>query len=235
MSPHLHAGTGYQPTCVVAGAGPGLGLAIAERYAQEGFLSYVLLRRPLRLMPAVQTLRNRGLEIVSIMCDVSSVSSVERALNTIKMQSGRCDVLIYNAYAPSVGCASSLNPQTFVSEFCTNVAGALAFVNGTVQEMRERNCGAMLFSGCGVAQARSKEQASLSIGKAALRALVDCVADDVEADGIRVGMVTIDGIMPAQAHELRQIAELYWKFFATYEPSGTREVRFRTFVNRIEA
>lgn len=197
---HFRADGGYQPTCVVAGAGPGLGLAIAERYASEVFLSYVLLRRPLRVAPMVQALRTHGLDVVSMTYDVSSVPSVQRALRAIKRHSGRCDVLIYNAYAPSFGRGS----------FRANVAGALAFVNGTVQEMRERNNGALLFSGCGVA----------------LRALVHCVADDVEAHGIRVGMVTIDGIMPTQAHELRQIAELYWEFFATDACGGNREVRF---------
>ena len=30
------------PTCVIAGAGPGLGLAVAERYALEGFAVYAL-------------------------------------------------------------------------------------------------------------------------------------------------------------------------------------------------
>jgi NAD(P)-dependent dehydrogenase (short-subunit alcohol dehydrogenase family) len=202
-------------------------VAIAERYASEGFLSYVLLRRPERIASMLEILRMRGLDVVSVRCDVSSVVSVGRALSTINARSGRCDVLIYNAYASSHGKASSLKPQRFVSEFRTNVAGALAFVNGIVHEMRDRNNGAMLFSGCGLARTPSKERASLSVSKAALRAFVDCVADDVEPDGIRVGMVTVDGRMPTQAHELRQIAELYWKFFATDQPAGAREVRFR--------
>lgn len=173
MSP-AHARSGYQPTCVVAGAVPGLGLAIAERYASEGFVSYLLLRRPQRVFPMVQVLRVRGLDVIAVACDVSNVPSIQRALSTIKERSGRCDVLIYNAY---------------------DVTGAVAFVNGTVQEMRERKNGAMLFSGCG----------------AALRAFVDCVADDVEGDGIRVGMMT----MRAPAHQFNKIAELYWEFFAT--------------------
>ncbi|MGZ3522225.1 MAG: hypothetical protein ACXVAG_14735 [Vulcanimicrobiaceae bacterium] len=47
-------------------------------------------------------------------------------------------------------------------------------------------------------------ETSLSVSKAALRALVDCVADDIEHDGIRVGMVTIDGTMPTHEFELKK-------------------------------
>jgi NAD(P)-dependent dehydrogenase (short-subunit alcohol dehydrogenase family) len=224
---HVHRNAGYQPTCVVAGAGPGLGLAIAERYASEGFLAYVLLRRPERLVSGIAALRERGLDIVSLACDVASVASVEGALRRIRRHSGRCDVLIYNAFAAASGHASALKPETIVSEFRTNVAGALAFVNATVDEMRSRSNGAIFFSGCGLAQKPSKEFTSLSVGKAALRALVDCVADETERDGIRVGMVTIDGTMPTHELELKRIAELYWELFTMSERSRKRELLFR--------
>jgi len=83
------------------------------------------------------------------------------------------------------------------------------------------------FSGCGLAQKPAKEQTSLSVGKAALRALVDCVADETEHDGIRVGMVTIDGTMPTHELELKRIAELYWQLFTMSERSRKRELLFR--------
>lgn len=180
---------GYTPTCVVAGAGPGLGLAIAERYACEGFLSFILSRRPQRLVAAIARLRARGLALIPLTCDVSSVPSVEEALRKIKEKAGRCDVLIYNG---------------------TNVAGALAFISGTVGEMRNRKNGAMLFSGC---------------GSKALRLLVAHVADEMEAHGIHVGMVAIDD-EPARPNDLKQIAQLCWELFATSEGSRKREIRY---------
>jgi NAD(P)-dependent dehydrogenase (short-subunit alcohol dehydrogenase family) len=41
------------PTCIIAGAGPGLGLAVAERYAGEGFAVYTLSRRPALLADGI--------------------------------------------------------------------------------------------------------------------------------------------------------------------------------------
>jgi NAD(P)-dependent dehydrogenase (short-subunit alcohol dehydrogenase family) len=219
--------SGYQPTCVVAGAEPALGLAIAERYAREGFLAYVLWRWPERLAPVIEALRAQGLDVVSIACDVSSVASVEEALRAIRIDSGRCDVLIYNALAAASGVASTLTPETIVAELRTNVAGALAFVNATVDEMRTRRNGAMLFSTCSPAGKPSPDGTSVSVSHAALRALVDHVAGDVEEDGIRVGIVTIDGTMPAHELDLKEIAELHWQLFTTSERSRKRELRFR--------
>ena len=62
------------PTCVIAGAGPGLGLAVAERYAREGFAAYV------------------------IDCEPRNIDSVETAIHAIETRGGSCDVLVYNAF-----------------------------------------------------------------------------------------------------------------------------------------
>jgi NAD(P)-dependent dehydrogenase (short-subunit alcohol dehydrogenase family) len=86
----------------------------------------------------------------------------------------------------------------------------------------------MIFSGCGLAQEPSAEEPSLSIGKAALRAFVDCLAMDVKRDGIRVGMVTVVGMMPRRAAELAKIAELYWQLFVMSDRQYKGEMHFRT-------
>jgi NAD(P)-dependent dehydrogenase (short-subunit alcohol dehydrogenase family) len=224
--PHSLADNGYQPACVIAGAGADLGLAIAERYADQGFRAYVLLPRPTRLGRALAPMQNRGLEIATISCDVSKPASVEEALRRVHELAGRCDVVIYNAFAPAHDRTSSLQPKTAIAEFRTGVAGALSFVNATVDEMRSRSNGAMLFSIC-LCASQGSATGQQSIVEAALRALVTSMAGDVEPDGIRVGMLTIEGEVPTRPFELRRLAELYWQLFATSESSRSRELSFR--------
>jgi meso-butanediol dehydrogenase / (S,S)-butanediol dehydrogenase / diacetyl reductase len=224
--PHSQVDNGYQPACVIAGAGADLGLAIAERYADQGFRAYVLLPRPTRLGKSLARIRDRGLEIASISCDVSKAASVEEALRRVHELAGRCDVVIYHALAPGHDRTSSLQPKTAIAEFVTGVAGALAFVNATVDEMRSRSNGAMLFSIC-LCKSRDSAARHPSIVEAALRALVASMAGDVEPDGIRVGMLTIEGAMPTRPFELRQLAELYWQLFATSESARNRELLFK--------
>jgi len=217
----------YQPTCVIAGAGPGLGLAIAERFAKEGFAAFVLCRRPRQLESRISKLQTGERSILALECDVASSPSIQSALRQVRRATGGCDVLVYNAFANNSGTATALDPDTVLSEFRVNVAGALTFVNLTIGDMRAKG-GTILFSGCGLAREPSPQKASQSVGKAALRALVDCLAAEVEADGIRVGMVTVDGPMPAGGRELKKIADLYWRLFITSESRRKRELRFRT-------
>lgn len=219
------AGAAYRPTCVIAGAGPGLGLAIAERYAEEGFAAFMLCRGPERLKARISRLQARELSVVALKCDVASLPSVEGALRTVRRVAGGCDVLVYNAFASNVGSVSTLDAQTFLADFAVNVAGALAFVNLTIGEMRTKG-GTILFSGCGLARAPALQKTSLSVSKAALRMLVDCLADEVESDGIRVGIVTVDGTMPLHPDDLRKVADLYWRLFIASESHRERELRF---------
>jgi NAD(P)-dependent dehydrogenase (short-subunit alcohol dehydrogenase family) len=216
---------GYEPTCVVAGAGPGLGFALAVRYAREGFTSYVLSRHPERLRAPISRLGRRELRIVSLECDVSSTVSIRRALATIRQRSGGCDVLIYNAYAASSGRASTLDPASLLAALHVNVAGALHFVSLMIDEMRARG-GTILFTGCGLARSPAADKTSLSVSKAALRALVDCLAEEVEGEGVRVGMVTIERAMPMPLDQLEKAADLYWRFFASGDYHLKRELRF---------
>lgn len=51
---------------------------------------------------------------------------------------------------------------------------------------------------------------------------------DVKRDGIRVGMVTVVGMMPRRAAELAKIAELYWQLFVMSDRQYKGEMHFRT-------
>lgn len=167
-----------------------------------------------------------NLRVFAVHCDVRSDESVHRALEHIREHDGCCDVLIYNAITTSIGRPSALEPMQALSEFHVNVAGALAFLNQVVDEMRRRASGTILFSGCGLAHTPFAEKTSLSISKAALRALMDCLSQEVERDGIRVGMVTVNGTMPSDGVALAQIADLYWQIFVSSDQDLHRELSF---------
>jgi NAD(P)-dependent dehydrogenase (short-subunit alcohol dehydrogenase family) len=201
------------PTCVIAGAGPGLGLAVAERYAREGFAVYLLSRSPDLLAAPVVLLQSRDLNVRASECDVDSTISIEYAIRAIEAESGSCDVLVYNAFVDD-------------AELPVNVSYAAAFVQLIVNAMRARG-GALLFSDYWTADA-SKHNASHIIGKAPLRLLVDHLADELEPVGVRVGMVTIHGALPDPGPELASLANLYWELFFSAAYEHERELHFRT-------
>lgn len=190
------------PSCVIAGAGPGLALAIAEHYAGEGFTVYALCPKPELLAPGIAGLRSRGLRVAAVECDVDKPDVVEHAIRSIEAEAASCDVLVYNAFVE--------NGQR------VNVGDALTCVNAVVTGMQAKGDGAILFSTYACS------------GESAVRALVQRLAEAGEAFGIRVGMVTIDGALPTDGTELASIANLYWDLFFSPDRLYEREVRVRT-------
>lgn len=216
----------FQPVCLIAGAGPGLGAAIAERYATEGFVAYLLSRSPDRLNAVVEPMLAKGLQVVRVKCDLRSEKSLSDAFDFMRRNAGRCDVVIYNAFADSENLATHLTPEALFDDFKVNVAAALSVVRMTAGPIGLGRPGTILFSGCGLARFPSADRTSLSVGKAGLRALVECLAEELEPRGIRVGIVTIDGTLSADAGDLASIADLYWQLFVDGTEAVRREARW---------
>jgi hypothetical protein len=190
------------PTCIIAGAGPGLGLAVAERYAREGFSVYTLSQRPALLAAGIARLRMRGLHVAALECDVGKPDEVDREARVIEGASGICDVFVYNVFVEN--------------GHGIDVESASAAVNAIVKAMHVKGGGAVLFS------MYECPEASM------LRAFTRGLAKETEAFGIRVGIVTIEGALPASVPRLTSIADVYWELFFSADLLYESEVRVRT-------
>lgn len=198
------SGEARQPACIVAGAGPRLGIAIAERFAAEGFAAYPLSCSPERLSPRIAKWQLLGLTIRPMLCDVTDPDAIDIALRRILRQHGFCDVLVYNA---------------------GNVAGALALVRKTLNGMRSAGGGTMLFTGCSAVTAASIDAPPLGIGQAGLRVLVDSLAREFKQWGIRTGIVTVSLSAGDDAPYVQRAAQAYWDMFIASERAYTHELR----------
>ena len=216
------------PTCVIAGGGVRLSVAVAERYAREGFAVYVLSRSPDLLAGPVSRLRSRGLNVAMIDCLIDDAQSVKCAMRKVESDSGSCDVVVYNAFVEEARREATRTPQRILDDLAHNVTGALAFVNPIIETMRANGRGALLFSAYGSAEYTGACSTFLSVGRAAVLALADRLAEELERVGIRVGMVTIDGALPNSKAELDSLAQLYWDLFFAADYEYERERRFRT-------
>jgi hypothetical protein len=190
------------PTCIIAGAGPGLGLAVAERYAREGFAVYTLSRRPGLLAAGIARLRMRGLHVAALECEIGKPDDVDREVRVIEARSGTCDVLVYNAFVEN--------------GHGVDVESASASVNVIVKTMQGKGGGAVLFSTYECPEAP------------VLREFARGLAEEAEAFGMRVGIVTIEGALPTSGTRLTSIADVYWELFFSADLLYEGEVRVRT-------
>jgi 3-oxoacyl-[acyl-carrier protein] reductase len=82
---------------LVTGGAMGIGAAIVERLATDGFTVVVADRDVPAAEEAAQTCRSAGLRALAIGVDVGNRSSIASLFETIAAEVGRCDVLVNNA------------------------------------------------------------------------------------------------------------------------------------------
>jgi NAD(P)-dependent dehydrogenase (short-subunit alcohol dehydrogenase family) len=209
----------------VVGVGPGIGLAVARRFAMAGMDIALVARNSDRLDQFQESLAPYGRAVRSYACDVSEQYELVKVFQDLRESLGMPEVLVYNASVLKEAPPSRLSPEGFIREFRTNCMGALVCAEEVIPEMRRRQQGTIIFTGGGLALKPRFPLASLSIGKGAIRTLALMLADELEPEGIHVATVTVDGfVQPGTALDPDRIAEEYWKLHK--EPKGrwTREV-----------
>lgn len=202
---------------VIVGMGEGLGMAIARRFAQAGFVVAMIARNEAKLQGFQSTLQAEGIESHYFVADAGDRAGLETAFATIQKQLGDSSVLVYNAAAPRMQSVLQESFETLVDNFKTNVAGALVAVQAVLPAMQAQNQGTILLTGGGFALNPHPDFASLAIGKAGIRSLAQSLALALKETKIRVGTITICDIVkpndPKYSPDL--IAEQFWAFHMT--------------------
>ena len=184
------------PHCVVIGAGPGIGQAVALAFAQEGMNVSLMSRRPERLAEACAEIRKKtGRHASAHRADAGSEASLRSALAHARKELGDVDVLVFNAASNAMGKPTTLTIDSLTEEFRANVGGALASAKEVAAAMCAKRSGTILFTGGGFAYEPAAEYASLSLDKAALRSLAYTLAQELGRDGVHVATVTVYGIV----------------------------------------
>lgn len=210
---------------VIVGMGGGNGLAIARRFAKEGFVVAMVARSQSNLKAYQTTLQSEGVTAHCFVADAGDRVAIQKAFVAIEQQLSAPEILVYNAAVPRMEKVLATQDDTLVSDFRVNVAGALVATQAVLPGMEARaQQSTILFTGGGFALQPQPDFASLSIGKAGLRSLAFTLDAALRPRGIRVGTITICGIVDEtdSKYNPTAIAEEYWKFYAS--PQSNVEV-----------
>lgn len=214
--------------CMIVGAGPGLGLAVALRFAREGFTPVLLARRADSLAALVATLEQAGYTPHAFAASTTDEFALNAALHQIESDVGPVDVLVYNAAAVRQAPPSLLAPEDLVADLRAGVVGALVCAQGVLPGMRARGRGTLLFTGGGFAFEPLAALASLGVEKAALRNLAFSLHQELVPEGIHAATVTIGGtIGSSKRFAPEAIAEAYWSLHAQPPGGFEREIVWR--------
>lgn len=199
--------------CIVAGVGPGLGVALCRRFAQAGMKVVMLARSAGKLSKYENDIREAGGVAHGIAADLSDFETVRDALRRAADAHGPASVLIFNAVAWVSRDPRTMTAEALIDDLKLCVASAQACVEGVYPAMKATGSGTILFTGGGVAlyPQYGVDVPAAAAGKAALRSLALVLAERAKEDGIRVGTVTVaGGIGQNDAFAPDRVAEAFW-------------------------
>jgi short-subunit dehydrogenase len=194
------------------GAGPGIGLSTARRFAAEGFRVMLAARnlKPLEVLADdVRRGPNAGVEIASVDCaDGLQVAEL------VDRYAAELEVLHYNA---AVVRAQTLQAQSLASigeDLAVDITSALVAVRQAGAAMAPRRRGSILLTGGILGVKPVSNLLTLSIGKAALRSAAQALFPDLAAQGVRIALLTIGtGIAPG-SKGAEAVGDAFWRLHA---------------------
>ncbi|MFN7320110.1 MAG: SDR family NAD(P)-dependent oxidoreductase [Methylobacterium sp.] len=199
-----------QMTIAIIGAGPGIGMALARRFGREGH-AIGLIARSQGIDTLAAELAAEGLKAKAYRADATVPSTIGEVLADIEANLGPVNVMVFNAAAVSYLPLTQLTPAQLVADFTVGVASALAASQAVAPGMIARGGGSILLTGGGFAYRPVAALASLGVQKAGLRNLAFSLAEDLGPKGIRVGTVSILGMVkPETDFDPALIAERFW-------------------------
>jgi len=211
------------PGVVIIGAGPGLGLSVARRFAREGLPVALVARSEEKLKTLSDALAPTGVPVIALTADSTDETELRTALDTATGKFGVPDAVVYNAAIIQPDRPGELSVRAHQEAWAVNVVGAITAAAHVAPAMAQRGSGSFLITG-GMPEPKP-EYVSLSLGKAGVRALVTLLDKQYGPAGVHIATVTVDGpIAPGTALDPDDIAEHYWRLHSQRPHEWTQEV-----------
>src|SRR3979490_2386776 len=194
------------------GAGPGIGLSTARRFATEGFRVVLAARNVERLEALADDLRrgpNAGVEIASVdCCDSLQVAEL------VDRYAVDLEVIHYNA---AVVRAQTLQEQSLASiteDIEVNIASALVAVRQAGAALVSRRGGSILLTGGILGVKPVSNLLTLSVGKAGLRCAAEALFPGFAAQGGHIAVLTLGTGIAAGSKNAEAVGDAFWRLHA---------------------
>lgn len=192
----------------MVGVGPGIGLAVARRFVREGMSAGLVARSEATVKAAADELGSA--DVLPVTADVTDEVALRTALDRVVEAYGVPDVVVYNAALIQADRVGDLTAKQHLDAWAVNVVGAMTTAAHLAPAMAERGNGSFLITG-GMPLPKP-DYASLSLGKAGVRALVTLLHQQYGATGVHAASITVSGgVSPGTGWDPDEIASHYWR------------------------
>jgi len=172
-------------TAVITGGNSGIGLAIAQRFVEEGAHVFITGRRRAQLDEAVALIGGR---VEAVQGDVTRADDLNRLFDTVKAKAGRLDILVTSSGVSEFSTLESTTEEHFDKAFDVNVRGMVFTVKRAVQYMASGSTIVLVGSIAG--SIGNPGYGTYSATKAAVRSYARTWTSELAGRGIRVNTLS---------------------------------------------
>jgi NAD(P)-dependent dehydrogenase (short-subunit alcohol dehydrogenase family) len=254
MTNMLH-GHDIDPDVVPVGVQWGVGGAVAQKFAREGFFTVVTTRTESNASSLAQAIRDQGGESMIVELDLSSDESIANAFKTIRAEAGEPEVVIYNAgYLDGRELPADKELLEYVPVRILDTAihvairGPFLVAQEVLPAMRKKGEGSFFFSNNSSSLRGRKRQTgqSLYYPRVMMRTLAQVLTEEYSELGVHVANVVIDGTidspgtraLPRNANRGAEIinptkiAEAFWYLHTQDKTCWSHEIQLTPHPNK---
>ena len=201
---HLIHGQGVSDDHLPVGVRWGVGGALAQKFAAEGYFTVITTRSAANAAKLEKAIHDQGNDCMTVELDVSSEDSIKAAFARIRSELGDPEVLVYNAgYNDGRELPDGMDLLEFIPtdlfDRTQHVAcrGPFLVAKEVLPAMRKAGKGSFLISNNSSSLRGRKRQTgqSLYYPRVMMRTLAQVLTEEYSQHGIHVANVIIDGLI----------------------------------------
>jgi 3-oxoacyl-[acyl-carrier protein] reductase len=199
---------------IVTGAGSGIGRAIAQRLARDG---YSVVVNDVRKEAADAVAKEIGGKVIAVAGDVSLEADVAAIVAACKAAFGPCTHLVNNAGHVHQAKFVDLEPADFDRMMAVHVRGNYLMIRAVIKDMLKAGKGSIVNIASQLGQIGGVDLVHYSAAKSAIIGMTKALAREVSAQGVRVNAVAPG---PINTPLVRTLSESWRKSKAAELPLG---------------
>ena len=182
----------------------GIGGAISQKFAQEGFFTVLTTRRRGNAASLLGAIAEQGNDCMVVELDLSDPDSISSAFSTIRQEAGDPEVLIYNAgylegrdLPPDKELLEYIEVDMFDTAQHISSRGPFLVAKEVLPAMRNKGEGSFFFSNNSKSLRGRKRRTgeSLYYPRVMMRTLAQVLTEEYSEHGIHIANVVIDGLI----------------------------------------
>ena len=187
-----------------AGARWGIGGALAQKFAAEGFLTVLTTRTASNAATLAAAIKEQGGACMVVELDLSSDKSISAAFARVRAEAGDPEIVIYNAgylegrdLPPGKELLEYIPTEMFDVAHHIASRGPFLVAKEVLPAMRRRGSGSFFFSNNSKSLRGTKRNTgeSLYYPRVMMRTLAQVLTEEYSEHGVHVANIVIDGLI----------------------------------------